>query len=177
MSLFIVTDKSKMNMNIEKEKELMKNMITKIFPKNIDNDYKGYAIVVYVFIIYSVMSIVRSCIHLFAPDGGAGSIAHVDLSQGGKNIIFVFALWGSSQLILAFIQLLVSIRYKSLLPFMYILLFLEYCFRALLGIMKPLAFETGAGTPPGGYLDKVMIPLALIVFILSLMTKKEKISK
>lgn len=150
----------------------MKNMIIKIFPKNINNDYKGYGIAVYVFVIYSLISIVRSCIHFFLPDGGAGSIAHIDLSQGGKNIIFVFALWGSSQLILSLVQLLVSIRYKSLLPFMYILLFLEYCFRVLLGVMKPLVFEANAGTPPGGYLDKVMIPLALIMLILSLMPKK-----
>lgn len=152
-------------------------MILKIFPKNINNDYKGYRIAAYAFVIYSVISIVRSCIHLFSPDGGAGSIAHIDLSQGGKNIIFVFGLWGISQLILAFMQLLVSVRYKSLLPFMYILLFLEYCFRALLGIMKPFVFQAGAGTPPGGYLDKIMIPFALIMLILSLMRKKTKISK
>lgn len=151
----------------------MKNMISKIFPQSINNEYKGYKIAVYVFILYSVVSIVRSCIHFLLPDGGAGSIAHIDLSQGGENIIFVFALWGISQLILAFIQLLVSFRYKSLLPFMYILLLLEYCFRTLIGIMKPLVFVAGAGTPPGGYLDKAMIPLALIMLILSLMTKKE----
>ncbi len=155
----------------------MKNIIAKIFPKNINNDYKGYEITVYVFVIYSVISMVRSCIHFFSPDGGAGSIAHIDLSKGGKNIVFVFALWGSSQLVLALIQLLVSVRYKSLLPFMYVLLFLEYCFRALLGIMKPLVFEAGAGTPPGGYLDKIMIPLALVMLILCLMTKKSKVSK
>ena len=161
----------------ETETEFMKNMIVKIFPKDINNDYKGYRIAAYIFMIYSIISITRSCIHFFSPDGGAGSIAHIDLSQGGKNIIFAFGLWGSSQLILAFIQLLVSIKYKSLLPFMYILLFLEYCFRALLGIMKPLVFKAGAGTPPGGYLDKIMIPLALIMLTLSLMTKKDKISK
>lgn len=155
----------------------MKNIIAKIFPKNINNDYKGYGIAVYVFVIYSVISMVRSCIHFFSPDGGAGSIAHIDLSEGGKNIVFVFALWGSSQLVLALIQLLVSVRYKSLLPFMYVLLFLEYCFRVLLGIMKPLVFEAGAGTPPGGYLDKIMIPLALVMLILCLMTKKSKVSK
>lgn len=170
-------DKNKIESNLEAEKKFMKNMIAKIFPKNINNDYKGYRIAVYVFMVYSMISIARSCVHFFAPDGGAGSIAHIDLSQGGKNIIFVFALWGSSQLILAFVQLLVCVRYQSLLPFMYILLFLEYCFRALLGIMKPLVFEAGAGTPPGGYLDKIMIPLALIMLILSLMTKKAKTSQ
>jgi hypothetical protein len=43
--------------------------------------------------------------------------------------------------------------------------------------MKPLVFEAGAGTPPGGYLDKIMIPLALIMLILSLMSKKSKRSQ
>lgn len=155
----------------------MKNILAKIFPKNITNDYEGYTIAVYTFLLYSAVSIVRSLIHFFAPDGGAGSIAHIDLSQGGDNIIFVFGLWGSSQLMIAFVQLLVSIRYKSLLPFMYILLFLEYCFRALLGIMKPLVFAAGAGTPPGGYLDKIMIPLALIMIVMSLAPKKKKLNQ
>ena len=151
----------------------MKNILAKIFPKNVNNHYEGYAIAIYTFLLYSAVSIVRSLIHFFASDGGAGSIAHIDLSQGGENIIFVFALWGSSQLMIAFVQLLVSIRYKSLLPFMYILLFLEYCFRAVLGVMKPLVFAPGAGTPPGGYLDKIMIPLALIMLVLSLAPKKK----
>lgn len=53
----------------------------------------------------------------------------------------------------------------------------EYCFRALPGIIKPLVLEEGAGTPPGGYLDKIMIPLALVMLILCLMTKKSKVSK
>ncbi len=153
----------------------MSSLISRILPESINKEYKGYKIAVYVFVLYSVVSIVRSCIHIFSPDGGAGSVAHIDLSKGGENIIFVFALWGVSQLIVALIQLLVSFRYRSLLPLMYLLLFLEYCFRMVLGIMKPLIFEAGAGTPPGGYLDKLMIPLALIMLVLSLMTKKEKL--
>lgn len=152
----------------------MKKTMAKIFPAAVNNEFHGYGIVVYVFVAYSIMSMARSLIHFFSADGGAGSIAHIDLSQGGENIIFVFGLWGSSQLMLALVQLLVSVRYKSLLPFMYGLLFLEYCSRAVLGAMKPLIFEAGAGTPPGGYLDKIMIPLALAMFIWSLMTKKGK---
>lgn len=154
----------------------MKSIMAKIFPRTIGNHYKGYRIVVYVFMLYSVVSMVRSLIHFFSPDGGAGSIAHIDLSQGGENIIFAFGLWGSSQLMLALVQLLVSLRYKSLLPFMYLLLFLEYCSRAVLGAMKPLVFEAGAGLPPGSYLDKIMIPLALAMFILSLMPKKGELT-
>jgi len=64
---------------------------------------------------------VRSCIHLLAPDGGAGSIAGMNLEMAGADgIVFSFALWGSAQLIYALIQLVVVFRYRSLVPFMYL---------------------------------------------------------
>jgi hypothetical protein len=76
-----------------------------------------------VFTVLAVISTVRSCIHLLAPDGGAGSIAGMDLTvAGSNNIVFTFALWGSAQLIYALIQLAVAFRYRSLVPFMYTLL-------------------------------------------------------
>jgi hypothetical protein len=66
-----------------------------------------------------VISTVRSFIHLLSPDGGSGSIARMNLSVAGADgIIFAFALWGSSQLLMAIIQLLVVVRYRSLIPFM-----------------------------------------------------------
>lgn len=151
---------------------MMKSIISRIFPKNVNNDYKGYKIAVYFFMLYSLASIVRSCIHFFSADGGVGSIAHFDLSQGGQTIIFFAALWGSSQLVLAFVQVLVIVRYRTLLPFMYILLFLEYCFRAIAGIMRSPVFEIGAGTPPGGYLNIIMIPLAIVMLVLALLEPK-----
>jgi apolipoprotein D and lipocalin family protein len=53
----------------------------------------------------AIVSTLRSCIHLLAPDGGAGSIAGMDLSvAGARGIIFSFALWGSALLVSAFIQ-------------------------------------------------------------------------
>lgn len=155
----------------------MKNILSRIFPKNINNDYKGYKIAVYVFMLYSLVSIVRSCIHFFSADGGIGSIAHIDLSQGGQTIIFFAALWGSSQLILAFMQILVIIRYRTLIPFMYILLFLEYCFRAIAGLMRSPLFKISAGTPPGGYLNIIMIPLAIVMLVLALLERKQRNNK
>lgn len=148
------------------------NIMEKILPEEINNDYKGYKIAVYVFIFYSILSLVRSCIHIFSSDGGAGSIAKIDLSEGGENTIFIFALWGSSQLIVAIIQFLVAFKYKTLLPVMYLLLFLEYILRTFTGNVRPLIFEVGVVTPPGGYLDKIMIPLSMVMFVLTILESK-----
>jgi hypothetical protein len=144
----------------------MKNIIEIILPVNINNTIRGSKIPFYIFAIYAIISAVRSCIHLLSPDGGAGSIAGMDLTVAGADgIIFAFALWGSSQLLFAIIQLLVVMRYRSLVPFMYLMLILEVLLRELVGRMKPVIF---AHTPPGAIGNQLILPLAALMFGLTL---------
>ena len=76
--------------------------------------------------LIAIVGLIRNSIHFIAPCGGVGSIAGIDLSvTGSSGIIFAFSLWGSAQLLYAFIQIIVYLRYKTLIPFMYILIFLE----------------------------------------------------
>jgi len=112
-----------------------------LLPAKIDNVIRGTKLPFYVFALYAIVSAARSCIHLLSPDGGAGTIAGMDLSVAGADgIIFAFALWESSQLLFAIIQLLVVIRYRSLAPFMWLMLMLEVLLRELVGKMKPVTF-------------------------------------
>jgi hypothetical protein len=145
-------------------------ILQKLFPAEVNSNARGHKLPLVVFSLIAVVSTIRSCIHLFAPDGGAGSIAGMDLSvSGADGIIFAFALWGSSQLIYALIQLLVAFRYRSLVPFMYLLLILETLLRMLVGSMKPVAFSH---TPPGALGNYIILPLALIMLVLSLRDTK-----
>ncbi|MGA3023844.1 MAG: hypothetical protein ABSF98_03635 [Bryobacteraceae bacterium] len=71
----------------------MKNILATLLPAKVDNNIRGMRLPVYVFIPTAILSTVRSCIHLLAPDGGAGSIAGMDLSVAGADgIVFAFAL-------------------------------------------------------------------------------------
>jgi hypothetical protein len=123
------------------------------------------------FALYTLLSVVRSCIHLLAPDGGAGSIAGMDLTvEGAQGIVFAFALWGSAQLLLAIIQLVAVWRYRSLIPFLYVLLLVETGLRILVGQMRPVSF---AHTPPGAIGNFILPPLVLVMLVLSLLPEKE----
>lgn len=150
----------------------MGKIISKLFPESADNNYKGSKIASIMLLIIALVGTVRSCIHLLAPDGGAGSIAGMDLSAAGaKGIIFAFSLWGSAQLLYAFIQLAVYFRYKTLIPLMYILIIVETLLRMFVGHIKPVNFTH---TPPGQIGNYIMIPLAIIMLILSVKkTRKE----
>jgi hypothetical protein len=144
----------------------MRSFFELILPPKIDNTLRGWKLPYYVFALVALISTVRSFIHLLSPDGGAGTIAGMDLSvAGASGIIFAFALWGSSQLLMAIVQLLVIIRYRSLVPFMYVLLILEVLLREWIGRMKPVTF---AHTPPGAISNQLLLPLAALMLVLSL---------
>jgi hypothetical protein len=150
----------------------MKNLLIKIFPKSANGDYKGSKVAYWTFVVLSIVSMGRSCIHLFSADGGAGSIAGIDLSLGGaESIIFAFALWGLSQVIYAFIQLLVAFRYKNLIPLMYIILIFETLGRMFVGFIKPPVLLHAA---PGGIANYFILPLAILMLVLSLIERKQK---
>jgi hypothetical protein len=148
----------------------MKTWLERLFPHQIDNRYFGSRVAMFVFFALTAISFSRSLVHVFSFDGGANSIAGLDLTAGSANIVFAFALWGSSQLILAFFQILVCVRYRKIIPFMYFMLFVETLLRMLVGAMKEPVID---GIPPGGYANYVMIPLVLIMLWLSLRSPKK----
>jgi hypothetical protein len=144
-------------------------MLNRLFPRQVTNDYSGSVIAKWVFILLTLTTIVRSLIHMFAPDGGAQSIATIPLasftSNGANTVILIFTLWGLSQLLLGIFFVVVLWRYQALIPLMYLLLIFEYVMRIVLGTLKPI--ET-IGTAPGATLNYVVVPVALVMLFLSL---------
>ena len=57
-------------------------------------------------------------------------------------------------------QLLVVFRYRSFVPFMYLMLMLEVLLRELVGKTKPVTF---AHTPPGAIGNQLILPLAALM--------------
>lgn len=87
-------------------------------------------------------------------------------------VIGVSSLWGLSQLIIGFIYLATAIRYKSLVPFMYILMFFEYLMRGFyIGNFKPIPT---VDTAPGAIANFIFVAIVPILFILSVIQTNKK---
>jgi len=144
-------------------------MLEKMFPKQLNNDYAGSLIARWVFVLLTAVTLVRSLIHMFSPDGGAQSIATIPLdsftSDGAAAVILTFSLWGLSQFLLGIIYIVVLWRYQALIPFMYLLIIIEYSMRIVLGFLKPIGMT---GTAPGAVGNFIIVPLAVIMLFLSL---------
>ena len=147
----------------------MKLDIKKVFPKD-PSKFEGFRLVRLIAVLYMFVMVFRSCIHLFAEDGGAQSIAGIDTSvEGGDNIIAIFHQWGAIQLILAVLLLALFFRYPGLTPLVLLTLALDPVTRFIAGQMMSI---TATGTPPGEALNGAAFYLLLILFISSLVSKK-----
>ena len=150
-----------------------------LLPKNANNDYDFNKIVLYVFYIITLITVGRSMIHLFAPDGGANSIATIIKFEGTPDpnqvIYFIFSLWGLSQLLMGFIYIGVALKYKNLIPLMYLILTIEYIIRIVIGrFLKPLSSVYFMGTALGAIGNIVLVPLCLGMLIWSLVNMKKQ---
>jgi len=146
----------------------MKFDIKKLLPNN-PTKFEGFRAVRIVTAIYLLVMVVRSCIHLFAADGGAQSIAGIDTSvEGGNNIIAIFHQWGAIQLILAVLLFVLFFRYPGFTPLILLTLALDPVMRFIAGQMMSL---TTTGTPPGEALNAAAFYLLALLFIASLIKK------
>lgn len=144
-------------------------MLHNLLPKPADNTFTGYRISLYFFIFMAFYGVLRSLIHMFFPQGGFIVIGGQELV--GDNVAFAVGmiyLWGSAQLVYSFVQIAVGFHYRSLIPFFYLIMFLEYGLRLALRYIKPVDIEK----VPGSYLTEFMVPLSLIMFVLAIAGSK-----
>jgi hypothetical protein len=148
----------------------MKFDFKKLLPNN-PTSFEGFRAIRIVTAIFLLVMVVRSCIHLFAADGGAQSIAGIDTSvEGGNNIIAIFHQWGAIQLILAVLLLVLFLRYPGLTPLILLTLALDPVMRFIAGQMMSV---TSTGTPPGEALNAAAFYLLTLLFIASLLKKNQ----
>ena len=131
-----------------------------------EQGYKGSKASFWVLVVMTVLATVRSLVHIFAKDGGANSIAGIEVSGvAGDNLVSVFAQWGLEQLLLAFVAWAVIARYRFLMPAVLLLQLADWGLRAAIGEFKPLVTE---GTPPGAIGNMIFVPVLAVALWFSL---------
>lgn len=112
--------------------------------------YRGSRTPLWFLVGLTVLTTARSLIHVFAPDGGAGSIAGIDISVArGDDIVAVFGQWGWTQLLLALVGWVVIVRYRFLVPAVLMLQLLDWGGRTLVGLLKPFVVDAPPREPTG----------------------------
>ena len=140
--------------------------INKVFPTD-PSVFEGFQFVRIIAALLLLLVVVRSCIHLFASDGGAQRIAGIDTSvEGGKNIIAMFHQWGAIQLILAVLLYVLFFRYPGFTPLIVLTLAFDPVMRF---VASRVLGVTSTRTPPGAKLNAPAFVVLALLFIASLM--------
>ena len=143
----------------------------KIFNRRSDaNEYRGSRLSFLFLVILTAVATGRSLAHIFLPDGGAGSIAGMDVEvEGGNNIIAMFGQWGFSQLLLAGLMWVIIFKHRHLVPLALLFQALDWGGRILVGLIKPVEI---ASAPPGEIGSYILFPLCVIALWFSMPRKK-----
>ena len=145
-----------------------------LLPSKLNNEYKGLKVAIYglypIFAIY----IFRSLVHFLAESSGLVGIATIKefpvINGLDPNIlVYLFAsLWGATQVSLTIILLILFIKYKKLVPLIYMICLLDHCFRLISGLLHPLTEEYYINTPPGVIGNLPLLIYFMLMFYLSL---------
>lgn len=90
-----------------------------------------------------------------------------------NTVFYLFSVWGLSQLIMGVFYLIVGLKYRALIPLMYIFVTVEYAMRFVIGHTKLIIIT---GTAPGAVANFVVVPLTNVMFLMSVYRKSEIVS-
>src|SRR5579862_4280134 len=101
-------------------------ILNRIFPKQFDNVYSGHRLAIWLFGLVVLMELAmgaNSIINTRTVAMSADGIPLDSYSAGGADaVIALFAIAGLFRVLLALQGVLVLIRYRAMIPFMYLLL-------------------------------------------------------
>jgi len=147
-------------------------MFDKLLPQRIDNTYRGYKVALWLFGLVVGVMIIQS---LFVIFNGYSTIMNADgipldtyQPAAAQTILALWAQRGLSRLIISLPGVLVLVRYRSAIPFMFALLLLNYLAGQLIFQFVPVV---RTGTPPGPIVNMIMFALMIIGLGLSLRSR------
>jgi hypothetical protein len=137
--------------------------VTAILPQRIDNAYRGHVLALWLFVPVLLMKTGIALGTIFNGRAAAQSADGLPLDSfgagGAQAVLALFAIWGLSQLVISVFGVLALVRYRAMVPLMFVLLLLEHLARKGILLWKPIA---RTGTSPS-----ISINLALLVLMIA----------
>jgi hypothetical protein len=135
-----------------------------LLPPSTNAHYTGSPLAARITAVLAVLTIVPGCIHLFLPDGGAGTIAGIDLGPSAPVIIALFAWAGATQIVFGIVMLATALWYRPFVPGVLVLVLLERSLHAI----HAWVWKTGTGHhPPEHYAVLVALPIIVATLVAS----------
>jgi len=144
-------------------------MLSRLLPQRIDNGYRGHKLALWLF---GLVVFVKSGISLNSIFNGysvATSADGIPLDTFSpacvRMVVSNFALWGLSQFMLCLLGIVVLVRYRAMVPLMFVLFLFEQLSRKLILQIMPIV---KIGKPTGFYVNIGLLTVMILGLVLSL---------
>ena len=153
-------------------------MFNRIFPKQFDNDYRGHRFGFWLFIPVVLMELSMGANSLFNTRTVVMLADGIPLDRydagSADAVVALFAIAGLFRVLLALQGVLVLIRYRAMIPFMYLLLLILHVGSKALLLEHPVARSGVSSAHLGSSFILALLAMLLIGFVLSLMNKANR---
>jgi hypothetical protein len=144
-------------------------VLSQLLPERIDNTYRGHKLAL---VLFGALVLMKGAIGLGTIFNGRAAATSADgipldtfTPAGADAFVAVFAAWGLAQFVLNAIGLLVLIRYRALIPFMFAVLLFEHLCRRLIFVLLPIARTPDA---PGYFINLALVAVMVLGLVLAL---------
>ncbi len=161
-------------------------MLNRLFPRQIDNAYQGHPIAIWLFVPVVLMKTlmgfnvaglnpwISSRFVIQAADG-----VPIDTfpAQAASMAVFLFAAWGLALLVLALLSIVVLIRYRAMLPLMFLALAVEQLGRKVLASVHLATGASHDGVSIGTLINWGFSAALVLGLALSLIDSRPRVSR
>ena len=148
-------------------------MFDQLLPRRIDNTYHGPKLALWLFGGVVLVKVGMSVVSIFNGYSTASTADAIPLDTftpaGAQTVVSLFALLGFAQLVLCLLSILALVRYRAMVPLIFLLLMLEAMGRRLILIFLPIV---RTGSSRGLIVNLVLLALMLGGLALSLRNRE-----
>lgn len=151
-------------------------MLSRIFPTQVDNNYRGNRLAIWFLVPIILLRGLIGFNSIFFARSVATSADGVPLDSftpaAAGTVLALFALLGLFSLLLALLGLVVLVRYRAMIPFLYLFLLIQEVGNKAVLLAYPVTRSASSGAPAGSIVVFTILAMTLIGFVLSLTSSR-----
>jgi hypothetical protein len=149
-------------------------VFNRLFPPAIDNTYRGRLSALWLLALFVGLKLIMSLNSILSTRRiatGADGIPLDSYGAGGAEaVLSLFTLLALDQLVLALLGLIALVRYRAMVPLMFLVLLTEHFGRRAVLALHPIARPEGP--PIGLYINLALTAVLLIGFVLAILDRR-----
>ena len=149
-------------------------MLSRVTPRSFDNTYRGHRLALWLFGIILLMKTAIALGTIFNGRTAAQTADGIPLDSFGAAaaaaVVSLFAIWGLAQLVISLIGVLALVRYRAMVPLMFVLFLFEHVMRRVIFVVLPIPRD---GAAPGFAINMTLLAVMAVGLALSLRSRAE----